>query len=351
MMVVLREGASAEERAAVEHLLSELGGTGDCAPTCLRSGAEEIYTVPSEQLSAAGYALLRALPAVARVVSLASPYVLASRAYRPVKTVVAVGSVRVGAGEPIIIAGPCSVEGEEQVTLAAHAAKDAGAQVLRGGAFKPRTSPYSFQGLGLRGVEMLARAGAEVGLPVVTEVMEPGLVPAVAALADVLQIGSRNMQNFPLLRAVGRAGRPVLLKRGFASTIDEWLLAAEYILAEGNPNVMLCERGVRGFDPHTRNLLDLAAVPLLARLTHLPVLVDPSHATGRRDLVVPLAVAAIAAGADGVMVEMHPNPDSALSDAEQTISPDALAELVAHGRAVHAALLAAPTPTPNPVGT
>lgn len=348
MMVVLHEGASAEERAAVKHLLSELSGTGDFAPTCLRSGKEEFYTAPNEHLSAEGYALLHALPAVARVVPLASPYVLASRAYRSEKTVIAIGSVRVGAGEPVIIAGPCSVEGEHQIMLAALAARDAGAQVLRGGAFKPRTSPYSFQGLGLHGVELLARAGAETGLPIITEVMEPGLVPAVAALADVLQVGSRNMQNFPLLRAVGRAGRPVLLKRGFASTIDEWLLAAEYILAEGNPNVMLCERGVRGFDPHTRNLLDLAAVPLLASLTHLPVLVDPSHASGHRDLVVPLGVSAIAAGADGVMVEMSPNPDAALSDAEQTISPDALAELVARGRAVHTALYA--TPAPGPVG-
>lgn len=345
MVVVLREGASAEERAAVERVLLELGGADAfaSAPGCQHEGEAAFYTTPTGQLSADGYARLSALPAVARVVPLASPYVLASRAYRPEKTVVAIGSVRVGAGEPVIIAGPCSVEGEEQIMLAAHAAREGGAQVLRGGAFKPRTSPYSFQGLGLRGVELLARAGAEVGLPIITEVMEPGLVPAVAAQADVLQVGSRNMQNFPLLRAVGRAGRPVLLKRGFASTIDEWLLAAEYILAEGNPNVMLCERGVRGFDPHTRNLLDLAAIPLLTILTHLPVLVDPSHGSGRRDLVVPLGVAAIAAGADGVMVEMHPDPDRALSDAEQTIAPEALCELVARGRAVHTALQAAST--------
>ncbi len=210
---------------------------------------------------------------------------------------------------------------EAQIIESALAAREAGAQLLRGGVFKPRTSPYSFQGLGLDGLPLLARARAESGLPVVTEVMEPGLVEPVAEVADVLQIGSRNMQNFPLLRAVGRSSRPVLLKRGFAATIEEWLLAAEYILAEGNPNVMLCERGVRSFDPSTRNLLDLGCVPLLGKLTHLPVLVDPSHGVGRSDLVEPMGVAAIAAGADGLIVEMHPRPTESLSDADQAITP------------------------------
>jgi 3-deoxy-7-phosphoheptulonate synthase len=246
--------------------------------------------------------------------------------------------VALGGAQPIVIAGPCAVESEAQILEAASAARAAGARLLRGGAFKPRTSPYSFQGLGLPGLRALAHAGRETGLPVVTEVMEPGMVETVAEYADVLQVGSRNMQNFPLLRAVGQARRPVLLKRGFAATIEEWLLAAEYILLEGNTQVILCERGVRGFDPHTRNLLDLAAIPLLAQLTHLPVLVDPSHATGRADLVVPMGVAAIAAGADGLLVEMHPQPEAALSDAEQAITPAQLATLIAQANSVRAAL-------------
>jgi 3-deoxy-7-phosphoheptulonate synthase len=283
-------------------------------------------------------ARLATLPGVERIVTVTTPYQLASRALQPHKTVVRVGDVRIGGPEPVLVAGPCSVEGEERMLAAARAARAAGAQILRGGAFKPRTSPYTFQGLGMEGIELLARAGAAVGLPVVTEVMQPELVEAVAERADILQVGSRNMQNFPLLRAVGRAQRPVLLKRGFAATIDEWLLAAEYILLEGNPHVILCERGIRGFDAHTRNVLDLACVPLLAQLTHLPVLVDPSHGTGRRELVAPLGVAAIAAGADGLMVEMHPQPGESLSDAVQAIDPEELRTLSERIRRVWAAL-------------
>ncbi|HLY31140.1 MAG TPA: 3-deoxy-7-phosphoheptulonate synthase, partial [Ktedonobacterales bacterium] len=227
---------------------------------------------------------------------------------------------------------------KEQIVEAAQAAQAAGAQLLRGGVFKPRTSPYSFQGLGLPGLRLLAEAGSAAGLPIITEVMEPALVEPVAELADILQVGSRNMQNFPLLRAVGRSNRPVLLKRGFAATIDEWLLAAEYILLEGNRQVILCERGVRSFDPQTRNLLDLTCVPLLGRLTHLPVIVDPSHGVGRSDLVVPMGVAAIAAGADGLIVEMHPHPECALSDADQAILPGDLRTLVTRAQAVRAVL-------------
>lgn len=266
------------------------------------------------------------------------PYRLASRVTYPEKTVVRVGDAEIGAGHPVVIAGPCSVESEEQIVDAALAARAAGAQLLRGGAFKPRTSPYSFQGLGLEGLPLLARARAESGLPIVTEVMEPAMAEPVAEVADVLQIGSRNMQNFPLLRAAGRAGRPVLLKRGFAATIEEWLLAAEYILAEGNPNVMLCERGLRSFDPSTRNLLDLGCVPLLGKLTHLPVLVDPSHGVGRSDLVEAMGIAAVAAGADGLIVEMHPRPDEALTDADQAITPDTLRSLISRADAVYTAL-------------
>ncbi|HUY76651.1 MAG TPA: 3-deoxy-7-phosphoheptulonate synthase [Ktedonobacterales bacterium] len=268
----------------------------------------------------------------------AIPYPLASRANHPAKTIVQVGDALIGGDEPVVIAGPCSIESAEQIHEAALAAREAGAQLLRGGAFKPRTSPYSFQGLGLDGLRLLAAAGQAAGLPVVTEVMEPGLVGPVAELADVLQVGSRNMQNFPLLREVGRSGRPVLLKRGFAATVEEWLLAAEYILVEGNSQVILCERGLRSFDPQTRNLLDLTCVPLLQRLTHLPILVDPSHGTGRADLVVPMGVAAIAAGADGLIVEMHPHPAQSLSDADQAITPDELRTLVARAQAVRSAL-------------
>jgi 3-deoxy-7-phosphoheptulonate synthase len=268
----------------------------------------------------------------------APAYRLASLTAHPAKTTIRVGAALFGGAEPVIIAGPCSVESADSINAAAVAARDAGAQALRSGAFKPRSSPYSFQGLGLAGLELLASAGKAVELPVVTEVMEPVLVPAVAEYADILQVGSRNMQNFPLLRAVGRSARPVLLKRGFAATIDEWLLAAEYILLEGNAQVILCERGVRSFDPQTRNLLDLSCVPLLAGLTHLPVIVDPSHATGRSDLVVPMGVAAIAAGADGLMVEMHPRPADSISDAEQAIGPEELRILIAQARAVRRAL-------------
>jgi 3-deoxy-7-phosphoheptulonate synthase len=269
---------------------------------------------------------------------MAVPYRLVSREERSSTTVIHVGATAIGASELVLIAGPCSVESREQMMAAAQAVRAAGGGLLRGGAYKPRTSPYGFQGLGEKGLELLAEAGAAVGLPVVTEVLEPSLVDVVSSYADVLQIGSRNMANTPLLRAVGRARRPVMLKRGMASTVDEWLLAAEYVLAEGNEQVILCERGVRGFEPHLRNLLDPAVVPLLRMLTHLPVIVDPSHAAGRRDLVAPAACAAIAAGADGVMIEVHPDPASALTDGPQAVPCDELPALAARLRAVARAM-------------
>jgi 3-deoxy-7-phosphoheptulonate synthase len=336
MVVIIHADASPEERTEIARALVAAGTQGALHP--VHAAAGDLYVADGAAIGARARARLAALPGVVRMVDVPVPYPLASRTLQPARTVVPVGNVRIGGGEPVIIAGPCAVADETRIFAAAEAARAAGAHILRGGAYKPRTSPYSFQGLGAEGVELLARAGAAVGLPVVTEVMEPGLVGAVATHADILQVGSRNMQNFPLLRAVGRAGRPVLLKRGFAATIEEWLLAAEYVLAEGNPHVILCERGIRGFDPETRNVLDLACVPLLARLTHLPVIVDPSHATGRRELVVSLAVAAVAAGADGVMVEMQPEPETAISDAAQTIGPEELRALVSQARAVRAAL-------------
>ncbi len=336
MVVIIRADASAEERAEIAHAIVAEGAQGPLHPVHAPIG--DVFVFDGSSITPQAVARIEAMRGVERVAAITTPYQLAARALQPAKTTVQVGEARFGGPEPIIIAGPCSVESAELMLEAARAARAAGAHVLRGGAFKPRTSPYSFQGLGLEGLDALARAGAAVGLPIVTEVMEPDLVEAVAARADILQVGSRNMQNFPLLRAVGRSARPVLLKRGFAATIDEWLLAAEYIMLEGNPHVMLCERGIRGFDPHTRNVLDLASVPLLARLTHLPVVVDPCHATGRRELVVPLGLAAVAAGADGLMIEMQPNPDAAISDRNQTIDPDMLRTLVDGARRVRSAL-------------
>jgi 3-deoxy-7-phosphoheptulonate synthase len=253
---------------------------------------------------------------------------LASRDFQNETSVVKVGTVDIGAWKLVIIAGSCSVESREQLLEVARAAKRLGASLLRGGIFKPRTSPYEFQGLGEAGLRLLVEAREETGLPVLTEVLEPERVDLVAKYADMLQIGARNMQNFSLLRAVGKSKMPVLLKRGMMSTIDEWLQAAEYILLEGNPNVVLCERGIRTFEKATRNTLDLSAVPVLRKQTHLPILVDPSHATGSRDLVAPMARAAVAAGADGLMIETHHNPEAALSDSQQQLDLRQFASLM-----------------------
>lgn len=254
---------------------------------------------------------------------------LASRTGHPDDTIIDLGPVRLGGAEPVLIAGPCSVESRDQIQRCASEVARAGGQVLRGGCFKPRTSPYSFQGMGMEGLKLLHEAGQAYGLPIVTEVMDSDDVAGVAALADVLQIGSRNMQNFSLLKAVGRSNRPVMLKRGMMSSIDEWLSAAEYILAEGNPNVLLCERGIRTFETSTRNTLDLSAVPVVRERSHLPIIVDPSHACGVRRWVQPLTMAAVAVGAHGVMVEMHPDPDNALSDGAQSLTMSDFAALAA----------------------
>ncbi|HEU5434148.1 MAG TPA: 3-deoxy-7-phosphoheptulonate synthase, partial [Thermomicrobiales bacterium] len=273
------------------------------------------------------------LPGVVRAVRKHKPYMLASRELRPnAPTVVRVGDVRIGGGRPVMMAGPCVVEGRAQLIDAARAVKAAGADMLRGGAFKPRTSPYAFQGLGEDGLRCLAAAREATDLPVVTEVMEPDQVALVAAYSDMLQVGARNMANFPLLRKVGAANKPVLLKRGFSATIEEWLMSAEYILAAGNPNVVLCERGIRAFDPATRFTLDLTAVPLVKELSHLPIVVDPSHGTGRRSLVRPMALAGLAAGADGLIVEVHPSPETAKCDGAQTIEPAELERIIRQGR-------------------
>jgi 3-deoxy-7-phosphoheptulonate synthase len=277
------------------------------------------------------------LPGVVSVHHKHKPYMLASREHRSA-SVVRVGNVEIGKGRPVIIAGPCVVEGRDALIESARAVKAAGAEMLRGGAFKPRTSPYAFQGLGEEGLRCLAAAREVTGLPVVTEVLEPDQVELVADYADMIQIGARNMANFPLLRRVGKINKPVLLKRGFSATIEEWLMSAEYVLAGGNQNVVLCERGVRGFDTVTRFTLDLNAIPLAKEFSHLPVIVDPSHGTGRRSLVARMALAGLTAGADGLIIEVHPDPDGAMCDSAQTISPTELAAIHRKAIALHDAL-------------
>ena len=266
---------------------------------------------------------------VDKVVRVLRPFKQASREFHPLDTIVNVSpDVAIGGKRFIVIAGPCAVESRDQLLETAHAVKEAGAHMLRGGAYKPRTSPYSFQGLGEEGLKILAEAREKFHLPVVTEVTEPQLVPLVASYADMLQIGTRNMQNYALLHAVGETQKPVLLKRGLMSTIDEWLMAADYILSHGNPNVVLCERGIRTFNTYTRNTLDISAVPLLRQLSHLPIIIDPSHAMGRWDLVVPVSRASVSVGADGLIVEVHPNPEEALSDGMQSLKFDNFSQLM-----------------------
>jgi 3-deoxy-7-phosphoheptulonate synthase len=273
------------------------------------------------------------------VVRITKPFKLSGREWRSADTVISFANgLRIGGGQVVVMAGPCSVESEEMLLETAHAVKDAGGHILRGGAFKPRTSPYSFQGLGRQGLAHLAKARAETGMPVVTEVMTPSEVEYVAEAADIVQIGARNMQNYDLLREVGRQPKPVLIKRGLSSTIEEWLLSAEYVLSQGNYNVLLCERGIRTFETAMRNTLDIAAVPLLKELSHLPVIVDPSHATGKWSLVQATARAAVAAGADGIMVEVHPRPDEALSDGPQSLTPQNFAAMMPELRAIAAAV-------------
>jgi 3-deoxy-7-phosphoheptulonate synthase len=278
---------------------------------------------------------LAGLPGVEQVTPISRPFKLTSREFHPEDTVIRVLDAVIGDGSLTMMAGPCSVETRDQLMETADAVAAAGATVLRGGAFKPRTSPYSFQGLGVEALRYLAEARDRTGLPVITEVMEPNQVDIIAEYADIVQIGTRNMQNYSLLNAVGRVARPVMLKRGYGATIEEWLMAAEYIVSSGNPNVILCERGIRTFETYTRNTLDLSAVPLLHHLTHLPVIVDPSHATGKRWLVKPLAIGGVAVGADGVMVEVHPTPDDALSDAEQQLTLDQFRDLMIELVPVH----------------
>jgi 3-deoxy-7-phosphoheptulonate synthase len=281
---------------------------------------------------------LELLPGVYEVVRVSEPFKLASRAFHPENTVITVGQVTIGANEVVVMAGPCAVESRDQVLETAHAVSEAGAKVLRGGAFKPRTSPYAFQGLGEEGLVYLREAADRYGLLVVTEVMDREQVPLVSQYADILQVGARNMQNYALLRELGGIRKPVLLKRGFAATVKELLMAAEYIMAGGNFEVILCERGIRTFEDSVRNTLDISAIPVVHSLSHLPIIVDPSHGTGRRDKVAPMARAAVAAGADGLLIEVHPRPEEAKSDGFQSLYPNQFASLMEELRIIAAAI-------------
>jgi 3-deoxy-7-phosphoheptulonate synthase len=334
MLVVMRRDATEQEVNGVVAVIEELGYQARPMPGRQRTSIGVVGNdgrVDSSRLAA--------LAGVVEIIHVTKPYKQVSREWRQESTVVRLpGGLAIGGDEIVVMAGPCSVETEQQIIEAAIAVRDAGATVLRAGAFKPRSSPYAFQGLGASGLKLLRRAREESGLLIVTEAMDPEGVDLVAEVADIIQIGARNMQNYSLLKKAGRAAKPVLLKRGLAATIQELLLAAEYLLAEGNQDVILCERGVRGFDPATRNLFDLSAVPVVHALSHLPIIADPSHGTGRRQMVVPMARAAVAAGADGLLVEVHPHPEQALSDGAQSLDPAEFRQLMHEARPIAEAI-------------
>jgi 3-deoxy-7-phosphoheptulonate synthase len=323
MIVVMKREASAQEIARVIARIEEKG-----LKTHLSQGEERTIIGVVGDERPLDPEQFEVMDGVERILPVLRPFRLASREMRPNDSVVTLNGIKAGGRRITVIAGPCSVESRDQLLETAHAVKAAGASALRGGAFKPRTSPYSFQGLGEEGLELLAEARQETGLPVVTEALSPEQIPLVARYADMIQIGSRNMQNYALLRAAGETARPVLLKRGMMSTIEEWLMAAEYILLQGNNDVILCERGIRSFDQATRFTTDVNAVPVIKELSHLPVLLDPSHSTGKWEYVAAVARAGIAAGADGLIVEVHPNPTEALSDGAQSLKPENFARLM-----------------------
>ncbi len=323
MIIVMKAHSTAAEIGAVIARVQESGAT----PHPIYGIERTVVAVVGETRYVDREAFL-AMPGVDKISTISAPYKLASRESHPDDSIIKINGVAIGGKELVVMAGPCAVENREQLLETAHAVKEAGAQMLRGGAFKPRTSPYSFQGLGLKGLEILAEAREKYGLYIVTEVMTPEAVPMVAEYADILQIGARNIQNYGLLHAVGRVQRPVLLKRGMMSSMEELLMSAEYILSGGNYRVMLCERGIRTFEKYTRNTFDLNAIPVLKQLSHLPVIADPSHGTGRWDIVPAMSLAAVAAGADGLIIEVHPNPAEAISDGAQSLKPDRFAELM-----------------------
>jgi 3-deoxy-7-phosphoheptulonate synthase len=334
MLVVMRHGATEQEVKRVMDTIEAMGYQARPMPGAQRTAVGLVGNDGRVDASR-----LEGLPGVQEVIHVTKPYKQVSREWRAEPTVVRLpNGVAIGGTEVVAIAGPCSVESESQIILAAQQVKAAGAVILRGGAFKPRSSPYSFQGMGRPGLKLLAAARAETGLLVCTEAMDSEGIQWVAETADIVQIGARNMQNFSLLKAAGRCGKPVLLKRGLAATVTELLLSAEYLLAEGNDQVILCERGVRTFDTTTRNLFDLTAIPVVHKLSHLPIIADPSHGTGLRDKVIPMARAAVAAGADGIMVEVHPEPDRALSDGSQSLFPEQFTQLMREARVIAEAI-------------
>jgi len=334
MLIVMRHGAPEEDIRRVAVTIEEMG--------------YQARPMPGKQRTTIGLvgndgrvdgSRLAALPGVQEIIHVTKPYKQVSREWKADSTLVRLpGGLTVGGDEVVVMAGPCSVESEQQILEAARAVREAGATVLRAGAYKPRSSPYSFQGMGRAGLKLLARAREETGLLIVTEAMDAEEMDFVAEVADIIQLGARNMQNYSLLKRAGRSGKPILLKRGLSATIQELLLSAEYILAEGNPNVILCERGVRGFDPATRNIFDLSAIPVVHGLSHLPIVADPSHGTGHRDMVGPMARAAVAAGADGLLVEVHPSPDRALSDGAQSLYPEQFERMMKEARLIAEAI-------------
>jgi 3-deoxy-7-phosphoheptulonate synthase len=323
MLVVMRQDATPDQIRGVVEAVEARGYKAHPIPGAHRTAIGITGNKGSDEAT-----VFETLPGVLEVIPVTHAYKLVSREVKPEDSVVTVGGVAVGGAELVVVAGPCAVESREQLLIVARAVKAAGAQLLRGGAYKPRTSPYAFQGLGEEGLKLLAEARAETGLPIVTEALDYESMDLVERYADAIQIGARNMQNFSLLKRAGRARKPVVLKRGMSATLEEFLMSAEYILAEGNYQVILCERGVRTFSDHSRNTLDLAVVPAVKRMSHLPILVDPSHGTGRREKVAPLSRAAAAVGADGVMIEVHHDPNRALSDGPQSITPDMFEDLM-----------------------
>lgn len=334
MLIVMRHGAPEEDIRRVAATIQEMGYQARPMPGKQRTTIGLVGNdgrVDGSQLAA--------LPGVQEIIHVTKPYKQVSREWKAETTVIRLpNGLTVGGDEVVVMAGPCSVESEQQILEAARAVREAGATVLRAGAYKPRSSPYSFQGLGRPGLALLARAREETGLLIVTEAMDAEEMDAVADTADIIQLGARNMQNYSLLKRAGRSGKPILLKRGLSATIQELLLSAEYILAAGNPNVILCERGVRGFDPATRNILDLSAIPVVQGLSHLPIVADPSHGTGHRDMVIPMARAAVASGADGLLIEVHPSPDRALSDGAQSLYPEQFDRMMKETRLIAEAI-------------
>src|SRR5436305_2984394 len=333
MLVVMQEGATEAQTEAVINRLVEMGFT-------VHRSTGVRHTVlggvgPLDDFDPTAFEVMAGVKECHRIVS---PYKLASRHFRPAGTVIDIGKVAIGGCKVVSMAGPCSVESEDQIEAAAEIVASGGAQIIRGGAFKPRSSPYSFQGLGEQGLRLMRKAADRQGLLVVSEVMDQVQIPLLLEYADILQVGARNMQNFNLLRELGKTRKPILLKRGIAATIEELLLSAEYIMSGGNYQVILCGRGIRTFETSTRNTMDIAAMPVLKRLTHLPVVADPSHGTGKRDYVLPMALASVAAGADGLIVEVHPDPDRAISDGAQTLRPDQFSQMMTEVKAVASAI-------------